>query len=182
MYPNNLTQSLRQPEQSWDKARCNCVNKFSTVLTFICLTDKSEMWILVPYILSQINKERIWIFGSLRSPVSTFLSRINDLTLENFIMCINESTIFNSAELLLVNLIDLWANMTIIQMYSVDLIFFYQFKKFIQQQIPSFFLSVVKNGSFFIVHSPALTSIKIIFTAFFINCHKFEMLVFFAHS
>ena len=72
--------------------------------------------------------------------------------------------------------------MTIIQVYSIDLIFFDQFKKFIQQQIPSLFLSVIKNGSFFVVHSSALTSIKIIFTAFFINCHEFKMLIFLAHS
>ncbi len=94
---------------------------------FMRLTDKGEMGVLVPHILSQVDKERIGVFGGLWRPVSIFPLGVDNLSLKDLFVSVNKSSVLYPAQLLLVNLVDLRTHMPIVQMDAVDLIFLYQF-------------------------------------------------------
>lgn len=114
MDADNLTESFRKFEKSWNEAGQNGVDKAYATLRFVRLTNKGEVRISVPNVLSQVNVKGVWIIVSPRIPISALFLWIYYVTLKDFLVGINQSAILYSAQLLFVDIINLGADMAVI--------------------------------------------------------------------
>lgn len=114
MDADNLTKSFRKFEKSWNEARQNGVDKAYATLRFVRLTNKGEIRVPVPNVLSQVNVEGVWIIVGLRIPISALFLWIYYVTFKDFFVGINQSAILYSAQLLFIDIINLRADMAVI--------------------------------------------------------------------
>lgn len=143
--------------------------------------DKCEVRVFVPNLLRQEQEERIWVVSCLGGPVATFFLRIDDMSLEDLLMRVNEFAILASAELLLVHLINLGRNVAIIEMNPVNLIFLDELDNLLEEQVPGLFLPIVENCTLFVVDSSALTSVEEVLATVLVDGHEFQIFVLLAH-
>lgn len=94
---NDLTEGFGEFEEPGYKSGGNDIYKSCTVLGLISLWDEGKIRMLLPYILCQIDVEWIGVVGGFGIPVSAFLFGIDDVAFEDLLMCIDESSILDSA-------------------------------------------------------------------------------------
>lgn len=143
MDTNDLAQGFWHLKQPRDESRQDCINESGTVFGFIGFTNKSEFGVFVPDILSEINEEWVGIVCCLGGPVATLLFGVDDMPFKDFLMSVDKPSILYSAKLLLVDFVNLWTDMPIIKMDSVDLVFLNQLHQLIEHQVPRLLFSVV---------------------------------------
>ena len=162
---HDVAEGLGHFEHARDGAGANDADQpVIVVLQLQSLGDHVEIRVLLPYLLAEVDEERVGILhGYLGHPIARYLVIVNHLALEDLVVGVGGRVgpELLPVHLFLVDAVEFWPFEAVVEVDAVDVELGDDLHYLFEQQVPGLFLAVVERSGVVVADRAAVAAVVV---------------------